>query len=308
LAFYRVTVYASPGEAERLENTLADLRLYWYRVDRSFTGSQSAVEYVFYVPESALRNVLARVYESIDLRKRENGVYIERVEAGRARSRHVLGRRWTRRLLDLQQRPVEEILEEAEDHSLASLLQIALAGIAGLVAVAGIVSSSIPLLIGAMLISPILSPIYAAAVALTLSRPRTLARAAASLGLLVGAAFTVSLAGAAMIRLAGQAAGLDQALAPYRPGVLDVVVGLLLGVAVSLAALARVNESLTGVAVAAALIPPLAAAALATAYGQAEQALAAIAKAGVNAGGLIAGSTVTLKFLLSRAPRGGAVK
>jgi len=300
VAFYRITVYASPGEAERLEKTLEELRLYWYRSEKAFTGPDKTVEYILYVPEAGLSTVLERIYESIDLRRRANGVYIERVEAGRARSRHVLGRRWTRRLLEIRQRPLEELLEEAEDHSMASMLQIALAAIAGLVAVAGIMAESVPLLIGAMLISPILSPIYAIAVSLTLSKPRILARAAASLGLLVGAALTASLAGALLIRLAAPGLEATALLSPYSPGILDVFVGVILGVAVSLAALARVNESLTGVAVAAALIPPLAASALGLAYGDPGAALDGLVKAGVNAGGLVAGSTVTLKVLLAR--------
>jgi len=250
VVFYRITVYASPEESEKLENTLKELRLYWYRSESSFSGSDPTVEYILYLPEAGLNTVLERIYESIDLRRRANGVYIERVEAGRARSRHVLGRRWTRRLLEIRQRPLEELLEEAEDHSMASMLQIALAAIAGLVAVMGILTGSIPLLIGAMLISPILSPIYAIAVALTLSKPRILARAAASLGFLVGAAFTASMGGALLIRLAAPSLEATMLLSPYSPGILDVFVGVILGVAVSLAALARVNESLTGVAVA----------------------------------------------------------
>jgi len=300
MAFYRITVYASPEEAEKLENTLRELRLYWYRSERAFTGPEPTVEYVLYVPEAGLSTVLERIYESIDLRRRANGVYIERVEAGRARSRQVLGRRWTRKLLEVRQRPLEELLEEAEDHSMASMLQIALAAIAGLVAVAGIMAESMPLLIGAMLISPILSPIYAIAVSLTLSKPRILARAAASLGFLVGAAFTASMGGALLIRLAAPSLEAISLLSSYSPGVLDVFVGVILGVAVSLAALARVNESLTGVAVAAALIPPLAASALGLAYGDPGAALDGLVKAGVNAGGLVAGSTVTLKVLLAR--------
>ena len=313
MALYRVTVYSGPDNEDKLFAALRDLRLYWYRKEIVFEDGRRVSEYEFYVPEDALSTVLDRVYAALDLRRKENGVYIQRVEAGRARSRRVLGKRWSPRPFSLRVRPIEELIEEAQDYATASALQAALAAIAGMVAVAGIVADSIPLIIGAMLLSPILSPIYSMAVSLSLARPRLMMRSASSLAALAASAFLASVLGSLVIRGLGGVPDLARIGQVYSPGLLDAVVGVMLGVAVSLAPLSRVNESLIGVAVAAALIPPLAASALALTYGVVSTSLAAFTKALVNLAGLLAGSTGSFLLLISllannRArSRGGAV-
>ncbi|BAN90400.1 DUF389 domain-containing protein [Aeropyrum camini] len=301
MPLYRVTVYASEAEAERVREVLREARLYWYESAATFNGEGSAIAFEIYAPEEALQDVLPGLYRAVDLRRRENAVYMEKVEAGIGASRRILSRRFLRRVRILRGRPLEEVLDEAEDRSSIDLLQALLAAIAGVVALAGLTMGSTPLLVGAMLLSPILSPIYSVAVGLSFGRLRVAGGGAASLAILALIALASSTAAAFIVSTLWPGSAATQPLEhlrqTYSPGAADLVIGLALGAAVSLAAVARLNEPLIGVAVAAALIPPLAALGLGIALLDYKLGLAALAKALANAAGLLAGSTLTFNIL-----------
>ncbi|GBF09638.1 membrane protein [Aeropyrum pernix] len=299
LPLYRVSVYASESEADRVREVLKGTKLYWYEYSPVFNSETSVAAFEIYAPEEALQDLLPGLYRAIDLRKRENAFYMEKVETGVGASRRVLSRRFLRSVRILRSRPLEEVLDEANDRSSVDLLQALLAAIAGVVALAGIITGSMILLVGAMLLSPILSPIYSAAVGLSFGRLEIAVRGGFSLLILTLLALASSTTAAVIVSvfLPGSDAVLGAARQAYTPHYIDLIIGFALGAAVSLAAVARLNEPLIGVAVAAALIPPLAALGLGLAFLDYELSLGSLAKASANMAGLLAGSTVTFNIL-----------
>jgi len=119
----------------------------------------------------------------------------------------------------------------------------------------GLLMNSAPVVIGAMLISPLLAPIMGFGFALATFDGRLLRRSLQTLG--VGTA--VGIAVALVLTLLSPITDATPAiLARVRPSLLDLMVALFGGVAGAYALLRKFSATLVGVAIATALIPPLA--------------------------------------------------
>ncbi len=146
------------------------------------------------------------------------------------------------------------------------VLQVVLAtGIAHL----GLLMDSAPVIIGAMLISPLLAPIMGFGFALATFDGRLLRRSLQTLG--IGTA--VAIAAALVLTLVSPMTDATPAiLARVRPSLLDLMVAIFGGVAGAYALLRKFSASLVGVAIATALIPPLATVGWGVALGRYEYA------------------------------------
>ncbi len=119
----------------------------------------------------------------------------------------------------------------------------------------GLLMNSSPVVIGAMLISPLLAPIMAFGFALATLDGRLLRRSLQTLA--VGT--VVGIAVAALITMLSPITDATPAiLARVRPSLLDLMVAMFGGIAGAYALLRRFSATLVGVAIATALIPPLA--------------------------------------------------
>lgn len=132
-----------------------------------------------------------------------------------------------------------------------------LIGLAAAIAALGLLANSAAVVIGAMLVAPLMSPMAGTGLAMVLGEPRFLRLA-------LGA----TLKGALLALFMGLLVGLiplkepmtAEVLARTQPTLLDVVVALLSGMAVAYAlGRSEATAALPGVAIAAALVPPLAA-------------------------------------------------
>jgi uncharacterized hydrophobic protein (TIGR00271 family) len=182
--------------------------------------------------------------------------------------------------------------------------QVILVMLASLVALVGLAHNNIYIVTGAMLISPILGPIYAFSVLLALSRPKDAARSLTGLVTLLGAALVVSLAANVAARAAGYAVpATDEMLARASISWSSVVVPLLLGMASILAASSNVTEVLTGVAIAASIIPPAPALGWALIFGETGLAARTAANLAANVVGLLLGGYIMSLLIIARHPR-----
>ena len=173
-------------------------------------------------------------------------------------SRGRLGRfrlyRWWRRSIVA---PVDHeavfgrILEESGSSPRYIFMTMMSAGIA----VLGLLLSSPAVVIGAMLISPLMSPILGLGFALALFDFGELRRASAALAIGAGAALLFT----ALIVLASPLkAPTAEILARTRPNLFDLLVALFAGLAGTFAIIRGRGETIVGVAIATALMPPLA--------------------------------------------------
>ena len=145
-----------------------------------------------------------------------------------------------------------------------------------IIAVLGLSLDSDAVIIGAMLIAPLMTPIIGTAAALVMGWPRRLGQAA--LAVLAGAAGAVGISFALTWLLPAASQALTpQVLARTSPDLRDLAVALAAGAAGAYAtARADVSAALPGVAVAVALVPPLAAAGFTLAIGREDLASGAL--------------------------------
>jgi uncharacterized hydrophobic protein (TIGR00271 family) len=153
---------------------------------------------------------------------------------------------------DADRRSVSErVFAGAQLSSGYFVLLICSCGIAEL----GLLQSSAAVVIGAMLISPLMGPIIGMGIALARLEPRNFAKSAGSL--LLGAVLSI-LVGALIVWLSPLKEATPEILARTRPTLLDLVIAVLSGVVGAYVTITGRGAVIAGVAIATALMPPLA--------------------------------------------------
>ena len=167
--------------------------------------------------------------------------------------------RWSVKLfkVDLTPSAREELYQSVLDSSRLDLEYMAMLAFAALIALFGLLQNSVAVIIGAMLISPLMNPVLAGALALVLGDWSLGRRAASVLAWSIGGAIALTWLVAWLIPLKQVT---PEILARTNPNLLDLLVAVLAGLAGTLA-LRGGPVSMTiipGVAIAVAVIPPLA--------------------------------------------------
>jgi len=149
-----------------------------------------------------------------------------------------------------------------------------LIGLAAAIAALGMLANSTAVVIGAMLVAPLMSPIAGTGLAMVQGDVRFLRL---SLGAVIWGSLVVLFVGLIVGLIPINDPITDQVLARTSPTLLDLAVALLSGMAVAFA-LTRSSAlaALPGVAIAAALVPPLAAAGISLANGHTSEGLGAL--------------------------------
>jgi uncharacterized hydrophobic protein (TIGR00271 family) len=208
----------------------------------------------------------------------------------------------------------EEVVEDAAEDSRLSLTYLLIMAVAGLVAAIGVYGDQPVLIVGAMALSPDLTPLSALSVGLVTRRLPIAGRGASTLliGLAVAAAVgAVTIAVASAYGQGPVGGGFGRGVLTTfitNPGLAGAVVALAGGVAAMLSFERRSAGAVVGVAISVTTIP--AAAGLGVAIGRTDvaRALGALAVLGINLSCLTAGAVVTASLQRTasrvRAPRG----
>jgi uncharacterized hydrophobic protein (TIGR00271 family) len=165
-------------------------------------------------------------------------------------------------------------------YSALSLQFLLILALAGTIASLGLMADSAVAIVGAMLIAPLMRPILAIAYGVVTGKPTLLWRAVMTL--LIGILVTVLIAW-----LTEQILGLREPtreiMARTRPSMIDLGVAVAAGIAAALASVRRnVADTLPGVAIAVALVPPLCVLGITLSIGAFEQAWGAALLFAVN--------------------------
>ncbi len=192
--------------------------------------------------------------------------------------------------------PIEKIIASIESNTEFDRKKFILAAIAGIVAMIGLFLNNIGIIIGAMLISPLLGPIYALAIYVAIGDVKTTMRCVEILGLMV--IMLVFIAAVASFALSFV---IDLTLTPeimsrMDPNAVFILMAVLLGFATMIALSEGIPEGIAGVAIAAALLPPAVVTGISLALFP-EGAVKAIVLTLQNVIGLIAGSIIGVIFL-----------
>ena len=149
----------------------------------------------------------------------------------------------------------EEVYSKAKKYKKFSRIEIALVGLSASVAAYGLALDNIALVIGAMMLAPMLAPFVSSALSISVGDISLMKGALAEGATSVGVTVIVGLASAAVIPVSMTPAMRLVA----SPGLPSVLLALMVGSAAALSFATGAKEQIAGVAVAIALVPPLAA-------------------------------------------------
>ncbi len=217
----------------------------------------------------------------------------------------VVARRAWRSLADLlprlqreEQLAVYRSMREAVRPNVNYFVLITLSAV---IASLGMLLNSPAVVIGAMLVAPLMSPIVGSAIGITFGDVRTLRDGlAATLQGMLAAIFIAIL----VTVIVPVAQATDEVLARSQPTLIDLIVALASGMAGAYAiARKEVGEALPGVAIAAALLPPLASVGIGIALGDASIAGGALLLFTTNLVAIIFASSLVFLLLGVRPPQ-----
>jgi len=163
---------------------------------------------------------------------------------------------WKARAPKEERAPVEKILASVEDYAKFDKNKVILTAIAGIVALIGLFLNNIGIIIGAMLLSPLLGPIYALAISVATGN-----RNATIDCIKILTIYILMLIGIAAIVTLPLSYVIDLQMTPEIASRMDansvyIVMAILLGLATIIALAKGIPEGIAGVAIAAALLPP----------------------------------------------------
>ncbi len=168
----------------------------------------------------------------------------------------------------------------------------ALMTLSSLIAVLGLLADSTAVVIGAMIVAPLMAPVLGVAAALVMDWPR---RAAVSAAIAAGGSILgIALAALAAFVLPSPEEVPAEVLARTAPNLLDLGVAVAAGSAGAYAQVRRAaGEALTGVAVAVALVPPLAVIGITMQMGEWTLAAGAVLLYLTNVAGIVLAAAAT---------------
>jgi len=187
--------------------------------------------------------------------------------------------------------PIEKLLESAGTYERLDLNLLILASIAAVVALIGLFLNNIGIIIGSMLLSPLLGPIYAFALNTAVGRGRVVLLSFRTILVLVGGIIVFSLATTWVLSLFIPLPLTPEILSRMVSSPIYIVMAIMLGFATIVALSQGISEGIAGVAVAAALLPPAVVTGIAPII-HSEGTLGALILTLQNVFGLMAGAVV----------------
>lgn len=249
----RVEVSVEESDSKDIEDTLNSEKLTYSK----FSSTSELGKIFFYsttVTDEALDDTMEKLSSAMDLRKADNQIIVLDVLAYVSTKLRTTQKRAAE---SEKKNPIELIVQPLDQHLKVTRQAIIMIILSTIVVLAGLFLDNIPIIIGSMLLSPLLGPASASIVNGSLGRTRQLLRSEQVLFILVVISLALS-AGVSLILNHLTTITLSQQIVSRTdPIVLGVVVAISLGIATGLALTTKLPDTLVGVAIAAALLPPL---------------------------------------------------
>jgi uncharacterized hydrophobic protein (TIGR00341 family) len=206
-------------------------------------------------------------------------------------------RRWT--LAD-----IEGLIENAKTQATVDTIQLTLGAVASIIALFGLINDSIVMIISAMLLSPIHGPLYGFSLNIVMGKSRDALDAVYSIFKLLGVIFISALITALLLGFTGlmPPEPTHEILVRGQSGLVYILLAIILGYAGVVAIVSRIPELLSGVSIAAALVPPTTVVGISLAMGWWEVFEGSLILTVENVLGLLSGSLLGL-YILNVSPR-----
>lgn len=171
----------------------------------------------------------------------------------------------------------DKILFDGPDSRRRIVRFVVLMSFSSIIAATGVITDSVAVVIGAMLIAPLMTPLMAVAVSMVMGWPTRLARSTGVALLGIGIAIGIGMLLGEVLPAVIDTSTNTQIVSRTSPTTLDLVIALAAGAAGAYG-LSRpdVSDSLPGVAIAISLVPPLSVAGIAYSQGDAESGTGAL--------------------------------
>lgn len=284
----------SKEEADKVEEVLVTTKLP-YNKSAVDTESGPSVLFSCPVPDELIDQLVTNVSDRIDARTKQDMLVVREVSATISP--------YLKKIEDnaRKQSAPKNILEEISarlDKSLDLSWDITIMTVlATLVALVGLFLNNVAVIVGAMLLSPLIGPINAASFNASVGKVKKTLRGELWLLALLGTSIGVAAVVTFVFSLFVPLQTTSEILLRTRVSLLDIAVAVVLGLAAGLAITSDLPEVLVGVAVAVALVPPMAVTGIEFAFGSVALLSDALLVTMTNLFGLELGS---MAVLLSR--------
>ena len=251
----RLEITATKNQTDNVREVLTSLELS-YTYSSVKIGDESCGAFSCLIPDKLVDNAIEELLKVIDTRLKENTLSVYNVEAHI--SSHV--DRLAKKVLEEAPpaNPFERLVETAEKFTNITSELLFMALFATLIAVVGLFLDNPVTVIGAMLLSPLLGPINAFAVNACIGKVKKLVRIEASIIILVVSAIALSAVITYFASLFFDLPITSQINLRSQTTLIDIAIGLIIGLAGGLALASALPQMLVGVSVASAILPPAA--------------------------------------------------
>lgn len=325
----RIEITLYPNQANEIEKILEEFKVPYIKTPAESHTAQCLL-YIITTPEEIARSlldILAQKFDSWDIvntithYKTESTVseYLRKFEAYLREDKSIKGVNGGKEIANVVDNkmfsdfksvkdkikpnknsggPAEELVSKTESFLSRKNEVFVMILVATVVALLGLVTNNVAVIIGAMLISPLLGPISSIAANLVLGRQRNAKESAIFTIKLILSSIAIATILTAVISLFHPIDITSEIQSRTDRNPLFIVVAVMLGVAGGLAMLTAIPEIIVGVAIAVALIPPATTVGIGLGLGSVQVAEGASFVLLSNIFGLIIGLMIT--FLLKR--------
>ncbi len=211
-------------------------------------------EVVLYINDGDLDRVLNDLTSILDLRYKDNLIEVQSPDFAvstyldKSHDKSATG----------EKTPVEKLIDQTKRYTVLEYGKVTLTAVAALIAMMGLFMNNDPVVIGAMLLSPMLGPIYAFSINTSVGKIPSAARGVMILLLLLAAAIGIVYIFTLIAKFFVLLPMTPQITSRLQLNFLYIPLGILLGFASMLAMGRDVPEVFAGVAISVALVPPAA--------------------------------------------------
>lgn len=207
------------------------------------------VRITIYAPDDMLDDLIEKLQSKIDLRYKESIIEVCSPD-------FVVSSIEEKRKKIKEKTPIEKLIESTRPYLELDISKVALTSVAGMVALTGLFTNNVAIIIGAMLLAPLLGPIYAFTINIAVGKSKNAAKSIINLGILLAMVIFFSSVTTALFSQFLELSQTPEIVARMDSSPLYILMALFLGFASVFALSKNIPESIAGVAIAAALLPP----------------------------------------------------
>jgi len=243
----RVTVIAQKKELDKVKKAAGDSI---YNVEDL---KSNLVRIDIYVNDALLDDLISELQNSVDLRHKESVIEVSSPEFVISSAL----KRKEREIKKSERATVEALLASSKKYTKIDTGKTILVVIAGIIALIGLFMNNVPIIIGAMLLSPLLGPIYSFVINTSVGRSRDAWLSMINMAIMLILVIITSFLATMIISIFMPLSLTPEILLRFDTNPIYILMALLLGFAAVFAYAKGLSESIAGIAIAAALLPPL---------------------------------------------------